>query len=138
MKYTRIALSALGAMIAYFALGFLTFGLLPTLKDEFRKYPAVYRSPEDIRRVMPIGMATMLVGMVVLAVLYALLYRGGSGAAEGARFGALIGIFAVCAFVFHNYVNLNIGLTLTLNQSAAYFVEWLAVGLVIGLIYKPA
>jgi hypothetical protein len=138
MNYTRIALSALGAMIAYFALGFLTFGLLPTLKDEFRKYPAVYRSPEDIRRVMPIGMATMLVGMVVLAVLYALLYRGGSGAAEGARFGALIGIFAVCAFVFHNYVNLNIGLKLTLNQSAAYFVEWLAVGLVIGLIYKPA
>ena len=35
-------------------------------------------------------------------------------------------------------VNLNIGLTLTLQQAAAYFIEWTAVGLVIGLIYKPS
>jgi hypothetical protein len=40
--------------------------------------------------------------------------------------------------VVHNYVNLNIGLKLTLQQAAAYFVEWLVVGTVIGLIYRPA
>lgn len=137
MNYARIALSSLGAMVAYFAIGFLTFGLLPMLRSQFQKYPAVYRSQEGIMKVIPLGMAAMLVGMVVLAVIYALLYRGGSGAAEGARFGALIGIFAVCAFVFHNYVNLNIGLDLTLAQAVAYFIEWLAVGIVIGLIYKP-
>ena len=56
---------------------------------------------------------------------------------EGARFGALIGIFVVCAFVLHNYVNLNIGLKLALGQAAAYFVQWTIVGIVIGLIYKP-
>jgi hypothetical protein len=33
---------------------------------------------------------------------------------------ALIGVFAVCAFVVHNYVNLNIGLTLMLMQAGAY------------------
>jgi len=71
-------------------------------------------------------------------VIYAMLYQGGSGFAEGARFGTLIGVFAVCAFVVHNHVNLNIGLKLTLEQSAAYFVEWTVVGTVIGLIYKPA
>jgi len=32
----------------------------------------------------------------------------------------------------------NIGLKLTLEQAAAYFVEWTVVGIVIGLIYKPA
>jgi uncharacterized membrane protein len=79
----------------------------------------------------------MFVAMVVLAVIYALLYRGGSGLAEGTRFGALIGIFSVCSFVVHNYVNLNIGLKLTFQQSVAYFVEWLVVGIVIGLIYRP-
>jgi hypothetical protein len=73
----------------------------------------------------------------VLAVIYAMLYRGGSGLAEGARFGALIGVFAICSFVIHNYVNLNIGLKLTVQQSVAYFIEWLAVGMVIGLIYRP-
>ena len=38
----------------------------------------------------------------------------------------------------HNYVNLNIGLTGTLQQAVAYFLEWLVVGIVIGLIYRPA
>jgi hypothetical protein len=66
-----------------------------------------------------------------------MLYRGGSGAAEGARFGALIGLFAVGSFVLHNYVNLNIGLKLTLEQALAYFIQWTLVGLVIGLIYRP-
>jgi hypothetical protein len=79
----------------------------------------------------------MFLSILVLAVIYALAYRGGSGVAEGARFGALIGIFAVGAFVLHNYVNLNIGLKITLQQAAAYFTEWTIVGIVIGLIYKP-
>jgi hypothetical protein len=60
-------------------------------------------------------------------------HPGGSGLAEGARLGALIGIFVVCAFVLHNYVNLNIGLNLALVQAAAYFVQWTIVGIVIGL-----
>jgi len=80
----------------------------------------------------------MFLSMLTLAVLYALVYQGGSGIVEGARFGALIGLFAIGSFVLHNYVNLNIGLKLTLQQSAAYFVEWLVVGIVIGLIYRPS
>ena len=138
MNYGRIALAALGAFVAYFVIGGLSFALLPSLKNEFLKYPAVYRSQDGIKSVLPFGMAAMFVAMVVLAMMYAMLYRGGSGAAEGARFGALIGIFAVCAFVVHNYVNLNIGLKLTLQQSAAYFIEWIVVGVVLGFLYKPA
>ena len=138
MNYGRIALAALGAFVAYFVIGGLSFALLPSLKNEFLKYPAVYRSQDGIKSVLPFGMAAMFVAMVVLAMMYAMLYRGGSGVAEGARFGALIGIFAVCAFVVHNYVNLNIGLKLTLQQSAAYFIEWIVVGVVLGFLYKPA
>jgi len=87
---------------------------------------------------MPLGMAAMFLGILALALLYAMLYRGGYGIAEGARFGALIGVFAMGSFVVHNYVNLNIGLKLTVQQSVAYFVEWMVVGIVISLIYKPA
>jgi uncharacterized membrane protein len=64
-----------------------------------------------------------------------MLHQSGSGTAEGARLGVLIGIFVVCGFVLHNYVNLNIGLKLALGQAAAYFVQWMIVGIVIGLIY---
>jgi hypothetical protein len=136
MNFSRIALAAFGAFVAYFVLGGLAF-TLPSLKSEFLKYPAVYRSQEGIKSVMPLGMAAMFVAMLVLAVIYAMLYRGGSGIAGGARFGALIGVFAVCSFVLHNYVNLNIGLKLTLQQAGAYFVEWIVAGIVIGLIYRP-
>jgi hypothetical protein len=142
MNFGRIALAAIGAFVTYFVLGGLMFMVLPTLRNQYAKYPAVYRSQEGIKRVMPAGMAAMFVAMVVLAVLYAMLYRGVSGPIQGAHFGAhfgaLIGIFAICAFVVHNWVNLNIGLTLTMQQAVAYFIEWLAVGIVIGLIYQPA
>jgi len=137
MNYGRIALAALASFIAYFVIGGLSFGLVPSLRTEFLKYPAVYRSQEGIKSVMPAGMAAMFVAILALAVIYARLYRGGSGLAEGAGFGALIGVFAIGSFVVHNYVNLNIGLKLTIQQSVAYFIEWLVVGIVIGLIYKP-
>ena len=135
MNYTRIALAALGATVAYFAIGFLVF-TMKSFVAEFQKYPAVYRSQESMKGVMPFGMLGMLLSMLVLAILYAMLYRGGSGAIEGVHFGALIGLFAVGSFVLHNYVNLNIGLKLTIEQAVAYFIEWTVVGLVIGLIYR--
>ena len=46
-------------------------------------------------------------------------------------------IFAVCGFVLHNCVNLNIGLKLTLGQAVAHFVQRIIIGMVIGLIHKP-
>jgi hypothetical protein len=137
MNYTRIALEAAGGFVAYFLLGGLMFALLP-LKAEFLKYPAVYRNQQGQMSHMPVGMAWMFVSMLAMATIYATLCRGGSGLVEGLRFGALIGIFAVGAFVVHNYVNLNIGLRLTVQSAIAYFVEWTVSGLVIGMIYRPA
>jgi len=137
MNISRLLLAALGGFVAYFALGGIAFSVAP-LRNEFAKYPAVYRNQEGIKSVMPAGMAAMFAALLVLAVIYAMLYQGGSGLAEGARFGVLIGIYSVCSFVIHNYVNLNIGLALTLQQAVAYLVEWTVVGIVIGLIYRPA
>lgn len=138
MNVTRIALASIAAFFAYFAVGGLVFGLSPWMRNEFLKYPNIYRSQEGIKSVMPIGMAFMFLAIVVLAVLYAMLYQGGSGLTEGARFGALIGVFAIGSFVVHNYVNLQIGVRLTVQQGIAYFGEWVIVGVVIGLIYRPA
>jgi hypothetical protein len=136
MNVGRIALATVGGMVAYFAAGFAIFGLAPQMSNEFQKYAAVYRSREGQMAAMPAGMAAMLVAIFVLAVLYAMVYQGRSGLAEGVRFGALIGVFVVCAFVVHNHMLLNIGLTLTLMQAAAYFIQWTVVGTVIGLLYK--
>jgi Protein of unknown function (DUF1761) len=136
MNVSRVALAAVAAFVAYFVLGGLTFSV-PALRNEFLKYPAVYRAKEGQMSHMPIGMAATFLAILALALIYAKLYRGGSGIAEGASFGALIAVFAVCSFVLHNYVNLNIGLKLTLLQAAAHAVSWIITGIVIGLIYQP-
>jgi hypothetical protein len=137
VNYSRLALAALGGTVASFGVGFLLFWLAPGLIKEGHKYPAVFRREEEMKSVMPIGLVGTLMGILAVAVMFAMAHPGGSGIAEGARFGALIGIFVVCAFVLHNFVNLNIGLKLALGQAVAYFLQWMIVGIVISLIYKP-
>lgn len=137
MNYSRLGLAALGGMIASFGFGFLVMWLVPALLREGHKYPAVFRPKEEMKSVMPLGMAATFVSILVVAIIFAKNHPGGAGIAEGAQFGVLMGIFVVCGFVLHNYVNLNIGLRLALGQAAAYFVQWTIIGIVIGLIYKP-
>ncbi len=138
MNYGRIALASLGAVVAYFVYGFAMFAAWPSMKTEFMKYPNVYRPKDEMMKVMPYGMAAILIAIVVVAILYARIHPAGGGMVSGLCLGALIGLFSVCTFAIHNYVNLNIGLTLTIYQSIAYFLQWVIVGAAIGLIYKPS
>jgi hypothetical protein len=137
MNYSSLALAALGGTVASFAIGFLVFWLVPGLIKEAHKYPAVFRPAEEMKTVMPVGLVATFMSILVAAVIFAMMHQGGSGITAGAHFGVLIGAFVVCAFVLHNYVNLNIGLKLALGQAVAYFVQWTIIGIVIGLIYKP-
>jgi hypothetical protein len=137
MNYSRLGLAALGGMVASFAFGFLVLWLVPALIKEGHKYPTVFRPKEEMMTVMPIGLVATFISILVVAIIFAMIHQGGSGTAEGARFGVLIGSFVVCALVLHNYVNLNIGLKLALGQAVAYFLQWTIVGIVISLIYKP-
>jgi hypothetical protein len=137
MNYPRLVLAAFGGLVASFAFGFLVLLLAPGLIEEGHKYPAVFRSQEEMMTVMPIGIVAAFAAILVAAIIFAMIHQRGSGLKEGARFGVLIGIFVVCASVLHNYVNLNIGLRLALGQAVAYFFQWTIIGIVIGLIYKP-
>jgi hypothetical protein len=139
MNYGRLVLATVGGIVAYFAAGGAIFGLVPQMVTEFEKHSTIYRPREGGDPTpMAVGMVALLVAIFVVTVLYTMLSQGGSGVAQGARFGALIGLFVVCAFVLHNYMLLNIGLRLTLMQAAAYFIQWAVVGTVIGLLYKPS
>ena len=83
MSYARIALAGVGGFAAYFILGGLLFVLFPSMRTEFQKYPAVYRSKEAMTGLLPAGMAAMFVAILALAALYALVYRGGSEPCRG-------------------------------------------------------
>jgi hypothetical protein len=136
MNYTRIALAALAAWIVYFAVGALVSGML--FADYYRPYTAVYRAKEEVMSRFPVGIVGMLVAMLVIAVIYAKGYEGGSRWMEGLRFGLLVGLFVVGAVVGDEYVTLNIGGKLALVMAAGRLFSWIIVGITLGLVYKPA
>jgi hypothetical protein len=136
MNYARLALAAVAATVFDAVYGFLVYGTL--LAPEFARYPGVYRSNEAGQAFLPLMFGGLLIAIFAVAVIYAKGYEGGSGAAEGARFGFLVGVFVVFAFAAVNYAVLNVGRKIAVMTAAAGFVEWLAIGLVIGLVYRPA
>jgi len=135
VNVTRIILAALAATVVYFIIGGLVF-TRASMRNEFMKYQSVYRSQEAMKGVMPIGMVGMLLSMLALALLFAMIHPAGGSVAAGAEFGAIVGVYALGSFVLHNHVNLNIGAKLTVYQAIAYFVEWVAVGVVISRVYR--
>lgn len=137
IHFLRLLLAAVGAFVAYMAAGFALFAAMPGLKAEFKKHPQVFRAEPEMMKRMPLAMLAIFVAVTAAAVIYALTFRGYPGLWWGLHFGLLIGVFAVCVHVIHDHVNLNISLKLTLQSGAAYFVQWLVVGIVLGVIYKP-
>jgi hypothetical protein len=135
MNYARLAAAAAAAWIVDGLYGFLVYGNL--MADEFAKYPGVFRPLEAMNAKMPFLFAGLLITMVVATYIYAKGYEGGAGFPEGARFGALIGLF-MAGLSLGNYSVFNIGSRLAGSMIAAALVEWIIVGSVIGLVYRPA
>jgi hypothetical protein len=135
MNYARLAATAVAAWIVDGLYGFVVYGNL--LSSEFAKYPGVFRPLEAMNAKMPFLFAGLLVTMLVATYIYAKGYEGGAGLMEGARFGAIIGVF-LAGMTLGNYAVFNIGSDLALSMGVAALVEWTIVGTVIGLVYRPA
>ena len=135
MNYARLGLAAVAATVFDAIYGFLVYGIL--IAPEFAKYPGVYRSNEAGQAFLPLMFGGLFIAIAAAAIIYAKGYEGGSGVAEGARFGFLLGVFAVFAFAGVNYAVLIINRKLAVMTAAAGFLEWFGVGTIIGLVYKP-
>ena len=136
MNYGRLVLPAVAATVVDAIYGFLVYGLL--LAGDFAMFPGVYRPADVGMAYLPLMFAFLFVALLVVAMIFAKGYEGGSGVAEGVRFGALLGIFVAMAFSVVNYATLNIGRMHSLRMAIAGFVEWTLIGVVIGVVYKPA
>src|SRR6266542_3157813 len=117
MNVGRVVAAGVAATVWDAVYGFLVYGIL--LAPEFAKYPCVYRSNEAGMAFLPLMFAGIFVAMVVATMIYTKGYEGGSGVAEGARFGFLLAVFIVCVFVGVNYATLNIGRRITAMLAAA-------------------
>jgi hypothetical protein len=127
MNILRIAIAALGGFVAYIVTGAVIFRKLPFFKNEFLEFPSLNRC---------FGVVVMYLSMVSLAVLYSMLYQGGSVLTAGTHFGLLISFFAICSFFLHSYVNQHTESRLTFPSAFAYLVEWTAVGIAIAFTYS--
>jgi hypothetical protein len=137
MNYGRIVLAAVAAFVVFFIYGFLVHGLL--IAKDYTPYPeGVYRAGEAARSHMPIGLAGIFAAILVFAAIYALGYEATHGLWNGARLGLLFGIFMAGAFAAVNYATVNISGKLALEIAISEPIEWTLVGIMVGLIYKPA
>jgi hypothetical protein len=135
MNYSRLALAAVAAWVVDGLYGFVIYGNL--LNAEFALYPGVFRPLEAMNAKMPFLFAGLLLTMVAATYIYAKGYEGGAGVGEGARFGAVVGLF-IAGISAGNYAVFNIGSRLAMSMAIAGLVEWTIVGTVIGLVYRPA
>jgi len=133
MNYTRIAIAALVAFVVDSLYGFLVWGM--ALSGEFGRYPQIYRAAADQTSYLPLMFAGTLIGLFFAACIYAKGYEGGSGMAEGLRFGVLMGLFMAAYGAGVNYGIMRIGKKMALTYLAGGFGEWLIVGTVIGLVH---
>jgi len=137
MNYPRILLAAAVATIAFFVYGFLVHGIL--IASDYIPYPeGVYRSGDAAKSHMLYGLAGIFVAILVFATIYANSYKGGRGLIAGARLGLLFGIFIAGAFVAVNYGTINISGKLALELAISALIEWIMVGILVGIVYRPA
>ena len=136
MNYGRLALAVVAAFVADAVYGFLVYGTL--LKHQFSHFPNVYRPEATQMTFMPILFGGILLALAAAAFMYAKGYEGGSGIAEGMRFGMLLGVFAAGYAAIVGYALTNIDHYLGVHLMLANFFEWTINGAVIGLIYKPS
>ena len=137
MNYGRIAVSGVAATIVFFIYGFLVHGLL--IAADYVPYPeGVYRAGDSAQSLMPFALSGIFIAILVFATIYGRSYKAGQGVAEGAGLGFLFGIFMAGAFVGVNYATINISGKLALELAVSELVEWTLVGVVVGLLYRPA
>lgn len=135
MNYPRVAMAAVAALVVFFVYGFLVEGML--IRKDFALSAALYRDSNAQMKYMPIGIASVLVGLLAAAVLYAKWCGSVSGAMMGLRFGLLMGVFTACIHAISNLVTMNMNVRLGLEIALSTFVGWVLAGIAIGIVYKP-
>ena len=136
MTLRRIAVPALAAWLVDSVYGFLVYGML--MKDDFARYPGVFRPTEVVNANLPTMLVSSLVAFVAIAYIFAKGHDGGPGLKEGFWFGVVFAAFALFAIGIPNYVVLNYGRDLGLKLPIAGVIEYIIDGMVLGLVYKPA
>ena len=135
MNVPRLLLAAVVAWIVDSIYGYVVFGLL--LNAQYMRYPAVFRSYEQVGTMLPLMFGASFVATLLVAYIFAKGREGGSGFVEGLKFGGVFSLFGLFGISIPSYVIYRYGWRLAAPTSAATFAEMLLMGVVLGVVYAP-
>jgi hypothetical protein len=136
MNLKRWILSGVAAFAVIFVLDMIVHGKL--LMGLYEQTESVWRPKADANQKMWLMMAGQLLFGLALAWVYTKGYEAGkAGFGQGLRFGLYAGVLVAASQNLVWYVVLPVPLSLALAWLASAFIDCLAAGLVIGLIYRP-
>lgn len=138
MNFVRVALAAVAVWVAYIAVGALVHGVMLSELWEQLYRDGVVRSDAMAATARPYALALALPGAFAFAYGYAKGYEGGPGLQEGLRFGVLVGLMIVAFGIGWSYVTFPVPLAFLAWTSVAAIMQFAAIGMVAGLIYRPA
>lgn len=135
MNFSRLTLAAVLAWLAFCVIGFIAHGVL--MDDLYAAHRSILRPDTESNARLPLSFAVSLVGFFAFAYAYAKGYEGGSGAAEGLRFGVLIGVMLIAFVTIWDYMIFPLSRTFLLAMVIDYIVEFAIYGAIVGAIYRP-
>lgn len=135
MNTKRWLLASVAVFVVIFVLEFIIHGVL--LQGLYQQTASVWRPMAEMQRLMWI----LWVGYLVLAPLFVFIYtkgyeKGKPGLGQGFRFGLYLGAMLSVLHGFGWYAILPIPLSLSFYWSVAILVEFIAMGIAAGLIYR--
>jgi len=131
MDARKFALAAVAYIVVTFAVA-ASWHLL-FFKDLYDQL-AIFTRKEPL---IPLGIMSIIMQALVLAYLYPALYKGGSPAKEGLKFGLLIGVLMASVAVFAEAGKQNVSSLATwlVFESVYYLLQFGVLGVIMGLIY---
>jgi hypothetical protein len=127
----KVVLATLGYLIVTFALGASWhFAFFPKAYHDF----GIYNRADPI---IPLGVLSMLVQGIIMALIYPRWYRGEKPLAAGLKFGLLMGVFLFSVSTIANAAKMEVHVlgSFMLIQVLFHALQFGAAGAVFGLIF---
>jgi hypothetical protein len=132
MNWKRLILASIAVVLGYVVLDYLLHCLL--LRGSYEAISYLWR-PNMLQKMWAMG-AVYLVTAPLFVYIFAKGYED-KGWMEGVRFGLVIGLFMSVPMSLGTYFMIAIPYTLAVKWFAVGMVEWVILGLLVSLIYRP-
>ncbi len=133
MNIKRFLLAVLAVFLIDQAVGYLVHGIL--LMDAYLALQEVWRP--DMMEYMWVMMLTSAVFSFFFVYIFTKGYEG-KGIIEGVRYGLVMGLFMNVVGIVNQWVVYPISLSLAVQWFVYFMIQFVILGVVVSVIYKPA